>query len=77
SKIHLEECCKKVVPKEDHEEKANNWQFYCENPVYVEKIIDCLFVEEYFKSLTEEELSALKKFKGCAEGIKEKYCKDD
>ncbi|PRD20688.1 UNVERIFIED_CONTAM: hypothetical protein NCL1_53873 [Trichonephila clavipes] len=76
SKIHIEECCKKVIPEEDHIEEAKHWQYYCDNPVYIGKILDCLFTEEYLKSLTDEDISALKKFKDCAKGIKEQYCNE-
>ncbi|GFQ89240.1 uncharacterized protein TNCT_653191 [Trichonephila clavata] len=76
SKIHLEECCKKVIPEEDHVEEAKHWQYYCDNPVYIGKVLDCLFTEEYLKSLTDEDMSALKKFKDCAKGIKEQYCNE-
>ncbi|GFU21928.1 uncharacterized protein NPIL_98121 [Nephila pilipes] len=75
--VHLEDCCKKVEPRDDPEKRAKDWEFYCENPVYVEKLIDCLLDEEYLKSLTEEELSGMEQFEDCAEGIREKYCKDD
>ncbi|GIY62610.1 uncharacterized protein CDAR_211581 [Caerostris darwini] len=76
SKVHLEECVKKLVP-EEFLEVTKRWPYYCQNPDMIGKTFDCLMDDEYFKSLTEEDLAALKKFKECAKGVHGQYCKKE
>ncbi|GIX78402.1 uncharacterized protein CEXT_287881 [Caerostris extrusa] len=70
--------CEKLVP-EEFLEVNKRWPYFCKNPDMIERFLfrnrlntkehiltfDCLMDDEYFKSLTEEDLAALKKFKEC------------
>ncbi|CAL1274924.1 unnamed protein product [Larinioides sclopetarius] len=76
SKAHLEECLKKVLPEEVYGDSAAHWEHFCGNPAGLGKTFDCLYNEEYFKTLTEEDIASLKKFRDCAKGINEQYCKE-
>ncbi|GFY53932.1 uncharacterized protein TNIN_250511 [Trichonephila inaurata madagascariensis] len=77
SKANLQECYKKIVPEKHLESDATRWKFYCDNPNEVAKSYDCIANPDYLKSLTEEDMAALKKFKDCVKEMKKHYCHED